>query len=231
MHKVCHCCELVQVVLGSRILRIVHGRKLFFPGDGVNFSCDCSCGHDMLFINYAVARALCSSLFWKTFINKQRWRFFSPPGSLGLTVPWQRRHCLLVPLGYWLTLIARSCIISTLLMLVLVCGSQTTSAYSSIGWPKLVYASSLASAGALYIKCLMPPRIFFNFVPFSFICMSNLSSDWIVPPRYLMLSVQSEVVIPKDGLSKAYCLTLSFIDRHSPFHWPSVNSICFFLIQ
>ena len=56
--------------------------------------------------------------------------FFSFQVSPGLSV-----HCLIC--------LSRFRIISTLLMLGLVCGSQTTSAYSSIGLHKLVYASSL----------------------------------------------------------------------------------------
>ena len=99
-------------------------------------------------------------------------------------------------------LIAWFCIISTLLMLVLVRRSQTTSAYYSIGLHKLVYASSLASFGALYTRCLMPPSIF-RLGAF-FFCVSNLRSDWIVTPRYLMLSVYSRVVLPS---------LLKFIER------------------
>ena len=39
--------------------------------------------------------------------------------------------------------------------------SHTTSAYSTIGLHRLAYASSLASWGALCMRCLIPPSIYF----------------------------------------------------------------------
>ena len=50
---------------------------------------------------------------------------------------------------------------SMLCTLHLVDRSHTTSAYSTIGLHRLAYASSLASWGALCMRCLIPPSIYF----------------------------------------------------------------------
>ena len=122
-------------------------------------------------------------------------------------------------------------IISSVCMLLFVCGSQTTSAYSTMGLQRLVYASSFASFGALYMRCLMPPRIFFDFVLYSSMCKLNFKSDWRVTPRYLVLSVHSRGELPSVyvGLfvncKNAYCFTFLLIKQHFPLGGPFVDRV------
>ena len=61
--------------------------------------------------------------------NKSKYVWLIQRSKLPLTV----RPGLTRPFRLLMNLTARFCIISTLIMLVLVCGSQTTSAYSSTG--------------------------------------------------------------------------------------------------
>ena len=189
------------------------------------------CCLSWLVSSYAAARVLCSSSFWRTLSTSKEGESSSPPGSPALTVLSRRRHSLLFLQGYWWTLLPGF----ALLMLVFVCGFQTTSAYSSISLLKLVYASSLASFRGLYMRCLLLPRIFVDLVPFSSICMQNLWPGWIVTPKYLMLSIQSRFVLPSSytgiksmGFPKLIVWHL-FIEGHFSFHWPLIDSSYAFL--
>ena len=73
---------------------------------------------------------------------------------------------------------------------------RITSVYFKIGLQRLVYATSLASWGALCRRCLIPPSILLDLIDFSAIWRSNVRSDWIVTHRYFVFSAQARHVVP-----------------------------------
>ena len=104
--------------------------------------------------SYAAARELCLFSFWRILVNKQKLWFFlfsskkSRP-SCSLAEETLSTHLSKLLMNHT----GQICIISTLLIvLVVVCGSHTKSAYySSIDLHKFVDASNLASFGIIQV--------------------------------------------------------------------------------
>ena len=97
--------------------------------------------------------------------GEQTQLMISPPSYYDPITNWFLASVTLAPRPFRLpiNLMASFCTNSIFCAVVLVDGSHTVSANSRIGLHRLVYASSLASFGALYIRCLMLPRIFHIF--------------------------------------------------------------------